>query len=67
MDYVIVHELCHLAELNHGKGFWNLVAQAIPEYKSHVQELRMIEKGGTSVAYLEKVKVAYCTTQRTTE
>ncbi len=34
MEYVIVHELCHVAELNHGKHFWELVARTIPEYKA---------------------------------
>ena len=33
-DYIVVHELCHLAEFNHGKKFWELVTQQIPEYKS---------------------------------
>lgn len=32
-DYIIVHELCHLKEMNHGKGFWNLVALQIPDHK----------------------------------
>jgi len=32
-DYVIVHELCHLKELNHGKEFWKLVSQTFPDYK----------------------------------
>jgi len=31
-DYIIVHELCHLQELNHSQNFWNLVAQTIPNY-----------------------------------
>lgn len=44
-DYIIVHELCHLAELNHGKGFWALVAQAVPEHAAHRRELRRIEQG----------------------
>ncbi len=34
MEYVIVHELCHVAEFNHGKHFWELVARTIPEYKA---------------------------------
>lgn len=33
MNYVVVHELCHLAESNHGKIFWELVARTVPEYK----------------------------------
>ena len=39
-DYVVVHELCHLAELNHSKQFWALVAQRLPEYVSLRRELR---------------------------
>jgi hypothetical protein len=39
-DYIIVHELCHLRELNHSKKFWNLVAKAIPDYKAVKKELR---------------------------
>lgn len=39
-DYVIVHELCHLAEFNHSPKFWALVARALPEYKKRKSELR---------------------------
>jgi predicted metal-dependent hydrolase len=45
-DYIIVHELCHLAELNHGKKFWDLVAQQIPEYRNVVSELRALDRAG---------------------
>jgi len=38
-DYIIVHELCHLRELNHGKKFWDLVAKTIPNHKDLRKEL----------------------------
>jgi hypothetical protein len=34
MDYIVVHEMCHLVHLNHSKEFWNLVAQMLPDYKN---------------------------------
>lgn len=42
MDYVIVHELCHLAEMNHSQKFWDVVARALPDYKTHRTHLRRI-------------------------
>lgn len=39
-DYVIVHELCHLAEHNHGPHFWALVARTMPHYQALKQQLR---------------------------
>ena len=43
-DYIVVHELCHLQELNHSQSFWQLVSQQIPEYKTCIAQLRAIEK-----------------------
>ncbi len=34
-DYIFIHELAHLIELNHSDRFWNLVGLAMPEYKMH--------------------------------
>lgn len=41
IDYVIIHELSHTKQMNHGKQFWLLVASADPNYKSHRQALRL--------------------------
>ena len=32
LDYVVVHEVCHLVELHHGPAFWRLVAKRRPAY-----------------------------------
>lgn len=39
-DYLIIHELSHLRELNHSPNFWMLVRKYCPEYKTHKAELR---------------------------
>jgi predicted metal-dependent hydrolase len=39
-DYVIVHELCHLREMNHGRKFWALVRQLLPDHARRRKELR---------------------------
>ncbi|MDP2650239.1 MAG: SprT family zinc-dependent metalloprotease [bacterium] len=41
-DYVIVHELCHLRELNHSKKFWALVEHSIPNHAHMRKELKKI-------------------------
>ena len=39
-DYIIIHELCHLKELNHSRDFWNLVAKTCPNYLELRKKLR---------------------------
>lgn len=39
IDYVIIHEFCHLFEFNHSKKFWKLVEKIMPDYKKHKQWL----------------------------
>ena len=41
-DYIIVHELCHLKEMNHGANFWQQVELQCPDYKSKMYRLRLI-------------------------
>lgn len=48
MDYVIVHELCHLKELNHGQQFWDLVSEMVPDYKEKRAHLKRITSVPTS-------------------
>ncbi len=32
-DYIFIHELAHLKELNHSKAYWSLVNEVVPDYK----------------------------------
>jgi predicted metal-dependent hydrolase len=40
LSYVVIHELAHLAQPNHGPGFWRLVAQYCPDFARHRAWLR---------------------------
>jgi len=35
LDYVVIHEICHISQRNHSVKFWDLVARHCPSYKKH--------------------------------
>ena len=49
LEYVVVHELCHLREPNHSRGFWQLVDEALPGWRVEARWLR--EHGAALHAY----------------
>ena len=51
-DYVVIHELCHLKEMNHSKLFWAEVAKVMPDYKIYEKWLK--ENGNTLIKRLRK-------------
>jgi len=40
VDYVVIHELAHLREMNHSPRFWEIVDRWCPEQKAHRRWLR---------------------------
>lgn len=40
IEYVIIHELCHLRHHNHGEGFYRLLSELFPDWKNARQELK---------------------------
>ena len=41
IDYVVVHELCHLLHMNHDRSFWRLVGSILPDYKKRQEFLNL--------------------------
>jgi predicted metal-dependent hydrolase len=50
LDYVAVHEVCHLREPNHSRRFWRLVAERRPGYHLQLEWLRA--HGAELLAYV---------------
>ena len=42
-DYVIVHEICHIKEFNHGRGFWDLVGETMPAHRALRKRLKEVK------------------------
>lgn len=43
VDYVLLHELCHLRHLNHSRAFWGLVAAHMPDWAVRRARLRALQ------------------------
>jgi hypothetical protein len=44
VDYLVVHELAHLKEMNHSPRFWAIVQNVLPDYKERQKRLRALQK-----------------------
>jgi predicted metal-dependent hydrolase len=56
LDYVVVHEVCHLVEHNHGAAYWRLVEKRRPAYRESKQWLD--DHGWELLAYRPPVELA---------
>ena len=48
IDYVVIHELCHLLHMNHDRSFWRRVGSIMPDYKEKEEYLA---RNGHSMTY----------------
>lgn len=40
IDYIVVHEMCHMVHMDHSKNFWGLVRKVLPDYEERKAMLR---------------------------
>ncbi|AEV67206.1 M48 family metallopeptidase [Acetivibrio clariflavus] len=40
LDYIVVHEMCHMYYKNHSQEFWDMLASIMPDYKRHKEWLK---------------------------
>jgi predicted metal-dependent hydrolase len=43
IDYIVIHELCHLKEMNHSRRFWNIVEKYCPDWRGRREWLEKHE------------------------
>lgn len=39
IDYIVVHELCHIHHMNHDRSFWRKIGSVMPDYKERMKML----------------------------
>lgn len=52
IDYIVVHELCHLREMNHSEKFWAEVEKIMPDYQR--SELWLKQNGGNLISRMRR-------------
>jgi predicted metal-dependent hydrolase len=43
IDYVLIHELCHLAEFNHARTYYGLLGRVLPDWKARRSRLNRLD------------------------